>query len=155
MASDPQIYDLTLLLSTEASEETRAKVLSDVETAIQRGGGSVVNKSAMGTRNLAYPINREGDAEFHLLQITAPGALLTDLGQNLRITDGVLRFRIIKAIPGSHVGAAREPARAGGREQAGASTHEPAGASSAEGAGANVPEPAGAGTGASGEPDTA
>jgi small subunit ribosomal protein S6 len=106
MPTDTTVYDLTLLLSTAAPEETRAKILADVEAAIQRGGGSIVGQSDWGARNLAYRIERQADAEFHLLQITAPPSLLNDLGHNLHITDGVLRFRIIKAVPGSRLAAA-------------------------------------------------
>lgn len=103
MAADTTIYDLTVLLSNAAPEETRSKILADLEAAIQRGGGSIVGRSDWGNRNLAYRIERQADAEFHLLQITAPPALLNDLAHNLYITDGVLRFRIIKAVPGSRV----------------------------------------------------
>ena len=112
MADETPIYELTLLLSTDAEEETRARILSDVEAAIQRGGGSIVNKSAWGTRSLAYRIDRQDDAEFHLLELTAPANLLTDFSHNLRITDGVLRFRIIKAIRGRGKPSG-EPAAAG------------------------------------------
>jgi small subunit ribosomal protein S6 len=100
MPDETPIYELTLLLSTEAEEETRARILSDVEAAIQRGGGSVVNKTAWGTRSLAYRIDRHDNAEFHLLEMTGPAQLLTELSHDLHIADGVLRFRIIKAIGG-------------------------------------------------------
>lgn len=113
MSDETPIYELTLLLSTDAEEEARGRILADVEAAIQRGGGSVVNKSAWGTRSLAYRIDRQDDAEFHLLELTAPPNLLTDLGHTLRITDAVLRFRIIKAIPGGREKPAEEPAPAG------------------------------------------
>jgi small subunit ribosomal protein S6 len=108
MPDETPIYELTLLLSTDAEEEARTRILSDVEAAIERGGGSVVNKSAWGTRSLAYRIDRHDDAEFHLLELTAPSNVLTDLSHNLRITDGVLRFRMIKAIPGGRGKPARE-----------------------------------------------
>lgn len=112
MPDETPIYELTLLLSTDAEEEARARILSEVEAAIQRGGGSVINKSAWGTRSLAYRIDRHDDAEFHLLEMTAPANLLTELSHNLHIADGVLRFRIIKAIPGGRAKPAGEPAAA-------------------------------------------
>jgi small subunit ribosomal protein S6 len=121
MTSEPTVYDLTVLLSTEAPEERRAEILRGVETAIQNGGGSILGASAWGTRNLAYRIQRQGDGEFHLLEITGPPSLLEDLSHNLRITDGVLRFRIIKAVPGSRIAAAATqaaaPAAASAQEQ--------------------------------------
>ena len=112
MADETHIYELTLLLSTDAEEETRTRILSDVEAAIQRGGGSIINKRAWGTRSLAYRIDRHDDAEFHLLELTAPANLLSDLSHNLRITDGVLRFRIIKAIRSGRGKPSGEPAAA-------------------------------------------
>ncbi len=110
--ADQTVYDLTLLLSTEAPDERRAEILSSVENAIQGGGGSIVGRSDWGTRNLAYHIQRQADGEFHLLEITGPPTVLEDLSHNLRITDGVLRFRIIKAVPGSRIAAAATQAAA-------------------------------------------
>ena len=50
---------------------------------------------------MAYRINHQGEAEYHLLQFTGPPSLLETLSHSLRIADGVLRFRIIKVIPGT------------------------------------------------------
>lgn len=124
MPDQSPTYELTLLLSTEADEDARAKILSDMEGAIERGGGSIVGKNAWGTRSLAYRINRQNDAEFHLLEMTAAPALLTELSHTLRITEGVLRFRIIKALPSAQGKAPGEPtgARVGGSAEPGAVT---------------------------------
>jgi small subunit ribosomal protein S6 len=94
------IYDLTLLLSTEAPDEQRAKILSDVEAAIPAAGGSIERRDDWGTRPLAFRIDHQTDAEYHLLQFSGPPSLLESLSHSLRIDDGVLRFRIIKVLPG-------------------------------------------------------
>jgi len=148
MPDQSPIYELTLLLSTEAAEDVRAKILTEVEAAIERGGGSVVKKTAWGTRSLAYRIDREDDAEFHLFEITAPPALLTELSHNLRITDGVLRSRIIKAIPSPEGRAAEEPA---GARASGRAAEEPAGARAS---GRAAEEPAEARASGSSDPDS-
>jgi small subunit ribosomal protein S6 len=96
-----RLYDLTLLLSTEASEDDRAKVLSDVESAISDAGGSIERRDDWGTRPLTYRINHQRDADYHLLQFTGPPSLLENLSHSLHITDNVLRFRIIKVLPGT------------------------------------------------------
>jgi small subunit ribosomal protein S6 len=101
MPDHETIYDLMLLLSTNASEEQRAKVLADVESAITGAGGSISHNADWGVRGLAYEIDHQPDAEYHLLQFTAPPTLLDGMSQRLRITDGVLRFRIIKVRPGT------------------------------------------------------
>jgi small subunit ribosomal protein S6 len=50
---------------------------------------------------MTYRINHQPDAEYHLLQFTAPPSLLESMSYNLRIADSVLRHRIIKVIPGT------------------------------------------------------
>jgi small subunit ribosomal protein S6 len=101
MAKAPPIYDLMLLLSTGAPDELRAKILSDVEQAISSGGGSIERNDDWGTRTLAYQIEHQTDAEYHLLQFSGPASLLEALSHSLKIADGVLRFRIIKVLPGT------------------------------------------------------
>jgi small subunit ribosomal protein S6 len=101
MAKPPPLYDLTLLLSTTSEDEERARILSEVEAAISSGGGSIERNDDWGTRPMTYRINHQRDAEYHLLQFTGPPALLESLSHSLRIADGVLRFRIIKVIPGT------------------------------------------------------
>jgi len=90
-----------VLLSSSADEERRAKILADVEAMITGGGGQIERNDDWGMRTLAFEIRHETDAEYHLLQFTAPPTLLETLSYNLKILDGVLRFRIIKVPPGT------------------------------------------------------
>jgi small subunit ribosomal protein S6 len=94
-------YDLVLLLDPQVEEEARAKILADTRDAIA-ARGEVVREDDWGDRALAYPIERKTDAEYRLLQFHASTPeLLSELDRTLRITDGVLRFRIVKLAPGT------------------------------------------------------
>jgi small subunit ribosomal protein S6 len=101
MAELPRIYDLMLLLSTTAEDEERTRILTEVETAIVTGGGELDRNSNWGRRPMTFEIRHQPDAEYHLLQFSGPPSLLESLNHSLRITDGVLRFRIIKVLPGT------------------------------------------------------
>ena len=101
MASEPIIYDLMLVLTATAEEERRAKVLADVENLISSGGGKVERNDDWHMRPLAYEIRHQREGEYHLIQFTGPTSLLETLQHTLRIDDGVLRFRIIKNLPGT------------------------------------------------------
>jgi small subunit ribosomal protein S6 len=101
MAAQSPLYDLVLLLSTTAHEEQRTKILTDVETKITSVEGSIERRDDWGQRPLAYRIRHQPDADYHLLQFTAPPTLIETLSHDLRITDGVVRFRVIKNIPGT------------------------------------------------------
>jgi len=94
-------YDLVLLLDPQVEEQVRAKILADMRDAIA-AAGELVGDDDWGDRALAYPIERKTDAEYHLLQFHAGKVeLLSELDRTLRITDGVMRFRIVKLEPGT------------------------------------------------------
>ncbi len=101
MAAEAPLYDLVLLLSPAAPEEQRAKILADVESQITNASGSIERKDDWGQRPLAYRIQHQPDADYHLLQFKAPPTLIETLSHDLRITDGVVRFRVIKNLPGT------------------------------------------------------
>src|SRR5271168_1984591 len=93
-------YDLVLLLDPEAEEAARAKIIADTRAAIE-AEGEFLRHDGWGDRALTYPINRKSAAEYHLLQFHAgTPELLGSLDRTLRITDGIIRFRLIKLKPG-------------------------------------------------------
>jgi small subunit ribosomal protein S6 len=101
MPDHAPLYDLTLLLSTTAPEEQRTKILSDVGEMIAGAGGQIERQDDWGQRPLAYRIQHQPEADYHLLQFTGPPTLIETLSHDLRITDGVVRFRVIKNLPGT------------------------------------------------------
>lgn len=101
MPATTPLYDLTLLLSMTPEDERRAKIVSDVESAITAAGGSVERHDTWGRRPTTYRIAHQTEAEYHLIQFHGPTSLLESLSHSLHIDDGVLRFRIIKVQPGT------------------------------------------------------
>jgi small subunit ribosomal protein S6 len=94
-------YDLMLLLDPQTEESARTKIVADAVAAIN-AQGELVRQDDWGERALAYPIDRKGSADYHLLQFhVGQTALLESLDRTLRITDGVIRHRIIKLAPGT------------------------------------------------------
>jgi small subunit ribosomal protein S6 len=126
MPSEPTLYDLVLLLSLESDDEARAKIVSDVEARIADGGGSLSRNQEWGRRPTAFPIKHQSEAEYHLLQFTGPAALLESLSHSLGIADEVLRYRIIKVIPGTPDAPESAPPVVAGSQSAAAPEAEPA-----------------------------
>jgi small subunit ribosomal protein S6 len=115
-------YDLVLMLDPQAEESARAKIVSDAVTTIE-AQGEMVHQDDWGERALTYPIEHRTSAQYHLLQFhVSQKALLEGLDRTLRITDGVLRHRIIKLKPGTpeapNVGSAPPPRQADAGESA-------------------------------------
>jgi small subunit ribosomal protein S6 len=146
MADQTTTYDLTLLLSIDAPEERRTGILSAVESAITSGGGSVERNDDWGRRPMAYEIRHRPEAEYHLLQFQAPPSVIEELSHTLRITDGVLRFRIIKVRRGT------PPLKAGAPPVVAAVASQGASGAELGGAGPGIGGPGGRLSGGRGRP---
>ncbi|HMD57070.1 MAG TPA: 30S ribosomal protein S6 [Solirubrobacteraceae bacterium] len=100
MALSSATYDLVMILDPQVEEAARAKIVADTRASIE-GSGALERHDDWGERALAYPIERRASGDYHLLQFHPDGTkLLFDLDRTLRITDGVLRYRIIKLARG-------------------------------------------------------
>lgn len=100
MAHDPLTYDLNLLLESSLDEDRREKILADVETMIVKQG-ELLGVHDWGVRPTAYEVRKQKDASYHLIQFHATPDLLQALDHSLKITDGILRYRVIKLKPGT------------------------------------------------------
>jgi small subunit ribosomal protein S6 len=96
------LYDLMLMIDPTAPEDRRDAAVSEAESMIN-SGGTLVGSYDWGQRRMAYEIDHRPEADYRLYQFEGDNALLERLNQRLRILDGVLRFRIIKAKPGQPV----------------------------------------------------
>jgi len=88
------------MLDLAATDEVRAKIVADTRAAVE-AGGTLVGYHDWGTRAMTYEIDHRRQTEYHLIQFHATRELLELLGRTLRITDGVVRHRIIKLAPGT------------------------------------------------------
>lgn len=93
------LYDLMLILDAEAPDERRTEILDGIRQAIE-ADGALVESQDWGARHLAFEIGGREDGAYHLFQLEAAPPLLERLGRTLRITDDVLRFRLIRLKPG-------------------------------------------------------
>jgi small subunit ribosomal protein S6 len=100
MATEAPLYDLVLLLDNSIEQERRDTILANVEDAIDRAG-EIVGRHDWGVRPTIYEVRKHSEADYHLIQFRGSRALLEQLDHNLKITDGILRFRIIKLRPGT------------------------------------------------------
>jgi small subunit ribosomal protein S6 len=109
------------MLDLAATEEARAKIVADSRATIE-AGGTLVGYHDWGQRALTYEIDHRKHAEYHLIQFHATPDLLASLERTLRITDGVVRHRIIKLAPGTP-DAPRPPASEPPSPRSAAPTH--------------------------------
>src|ERR1700733_13393925 len=97
MAS-PREYELVLMLDPQLDAPARDALAQQARGQIE-AGGSLKQENSWGLRKMAYEINRRTEADYRWYRFEAPTDLLDTLDHNLKIADGVLRFRIFKVDP--------------------------------------------------------
>ena len=100
MAGSETTYGLNVLHGVSVDEDEREHIRAGIET-LSANEGTRVAAHDWGKRKMAYEIKHKPEAEYHLLQFQGPNALLERLDRTLRITDSVIRYRIIKLAPGT------------------------------------------------------
>ncbi len=115
------------MLDAGLEEAAREKLVQDARGQIE-GGGALKHENNWGLRKMAYEIGQCNEADYRWFQFEAPAELLGQLDHNLKISDGVLRFRIFKVDPDAPVivppaigapGPPRERVAHGSREEHG------------------------------------
>jgi small subunit ribosomal protein S6 len=93
-------YELVLMLDPEAPDERRAEIADGARKRIE-SAGELKHADSWGMRKMAYEIRQRTEADYRIFRFATDGPLLNDLDHTLKITDGVLRFRIFKVDPGA------------------------------------------------------
>src|ERR671934_2831417 len=81
------------MLDPEAPEERREQIVAEARSRIE-ADGTLKHDTAWGMRKLAYEIRQRTEADYRFFRFRSEPPLLDSLGHELKIADGVLRFRI-------------------------------------------------------------
>jgi small subunit ribosomal protein S6 len=90
------------MLDPQLDTPARDALVQDARGQIE-ASGSLKHENDWGLRKMAYEINHRTEADYRWMRFEAPSELLDSLDHNLKIADGVLRFRIFKVDPGAPV----------------------------------------------------
>jgi ribosomal protein S6 len=93
-------YELVLMLDPEASDDRREQIVSEARSRIE-SGGTLKHDTAWGMRKMAFEIRQRTEADYRFFRFESEPPLLRSLDHELKIADGVLRFRIFKVDPRS------------------------------------------------------
>ncbi|MCL4078140.1 30S ribosomal protein S6 [Coriobacteriia bacterium Es71-Z0120] len=89
-------YEVMLIINPSLDDDGREALLSKVRGVITAAGGVVDSEDAWGKRKLAYEIAGLSEADYHVLMFHADAATVAELDRVLKITDPVVRFKIIR-----------------------------------------------------------
>src|SRR6476646_1655967 len=90
------------MLDPQLDAPARDGLVGDARGQIE-AAGTLKTENNWGLRKMAYEINKRTEADYRWFRFEAGNDLLDSLDHNLKIADGVLRFRIFKVDPDAPV----------------------------------------------------
>ena len=98
MAGIVNSYETVLVLSTKLGEEGAAALVEKFKARIAKNG-TVESVDDWGKRRLAYPINKETEGYYTLINFESTPDYVAELERRFKITEGVMRSIVIKKDP--------------------------------------------------------
>lgn len=90
-------YELMVILDPEIDERTVAPSLDKFLGVIRSAGGTVENVDIWGRRRLAYEIKKKSEGIYAVVNFTAPSSATVELDRQLRLSEAVLRTKVLRA----------------------------------------------------------
>jgi len=84
-----------MVLITGLGDET-SKLVGRFESIVRNQGGTLDATRDWGVRDLAYPIGKQRQGHYFLLEYQAEPNAIAELERNLRIAEGVLRYTSVQ-----------------------------------------------------------
>ncbi len=100
------------MLDPEAPDDRREQIVADARSRIE-SAGTIKHDTSWGMRKMAFEIRQRTEADYRFFRFESEPPLLRSLDHELKIADGVLRFRIFKVDPRSPVVAPPAPTPGG------------------------------------------
>ena len=87
-------YETMLVTSSKLDEEATAALVGKFKSLIE-ANGTIDSVDEWGKRRLAYPINKEEEGVYTVINFTCEPEFPAELDRIYKITDGVLRTMIV------------------------------------------------------------
>jgi small subunit ribosomal protein S6 len=98
-------YEVMLLTRTDLEGEARSAILERGQEAVTSTGGTWGKVDEWGRKRTTYPIQKQPDAWYHVVEFDGTGETADEIVRVLRITEGVLRVMVTARVPAYPEGA--------------------------------------------------
>ncbi|MEA3513795.1 MAG: 30S ribosomal protein S6 [Campylobacterota bacterium] len=90
-------YETMFIVKPTLTEEETQAQIQTVRSNIEKNGGTIVSYDDIGTKNLAYEIEKNKRGYYYVIYFTAPSESINELERNYRVNESILRFIFIKS----------------------------------------------------------
>jgi small subunit ribosomal protein S6 len=89
-------YELMVILDPETEERTVAPSLEAFLEVIRKDGGTIENLEIWGKRRLAYEIKKKSEGIYAVVNFTASPEATAELDRQLRLSEAVMRTKVLR-----------------------------------------------------------
>jgi len=93
-------YELMVILDPEIDERTVAPSLDKFLNVVRNDGGTIDKVDVWGRRRLAYEINKKAEGIYAVVDFTANAAATAELDRQLKLSEAVMRTKVLRAEEG-------------------------------------------------------
>ncbi|HLP22679.1 MAG TPA: 30S ribosomal protein S6 [Microbacteriaceae bacterium] len=90
-------YELMVILDPEIDERTVAPSLDKFLNVVRNDGGTIENVDIWGKRRLAYEIQKKHEGIYAVVNFTAAPATTNELDRQLKLSEAVMRTKVLRA----------------------------------------------------------
>ncbi len=110
-------YEIVVILDAHLEEAAVQAVINRTGELLGASGGQLTRADKWGKRRLAYEIDHRSEGYYLLMEVSVEPDAVSELDRSLRLTEGVVRHKIVRMPEHSGARASRpradEPALAG------------------------------------------
>jgi small subunit ribosomal protein S6 len=88
-------YEVVFIARPDLDENALTEVVNRVRGWISDGGGEIEKVDLWGKRKLAYPIRKQTEGQYVLMQTKMSPSFGAQLERNLRLYEPVIRYLVI------------------------------------------------------------
>ena len=89
-------YEVAFIAHPELDEASLNALVEKAKGWVSAAGGQVTQVDLWGRRRLAYPIRKQREGQYVLMQTQLTAVATHDVERSLRLTEQVMRFQIIR-----------------------------------------------------------
>jgi small subunit ribosomal protein S6 len=89
-------YEVMFIVHPDLDDNALTALVDKAKGWITSTGGQVAQVDIWGRRRLAYPIRKATEGQYVLMQADMASASTREVERNMRLTEQVLRFQVIR-----------------------------------------------------------
>ena len=89
-------YEVLYILNASLDDAAKDEIIERFKGVVTNAGGEVAGVDKWGVKKLAYEINFKSEGYYVLMTFTAPAEIPAEIERQMRISDDVMRFIVVR-----------------------------------------------------------